>query len=71
MNKSKVIAINHKRNTQAALASLNNDLDGEPLSKGDKLFLFTTAKTGKLRKFLDDKLDEMFQVDPNLDKKKE
>ncbi len=64
MRKSKVIAINHKRNTQAALSSLNNDLDGKPPSKGDRLFYFTTAKTGKLRKFLDDKLDEMFQVDP-------
>ena len=70
MKKSSVIAINHKRNTQAALASMNNDLDSIPPSKGDKLFCFTTAKTGKLRKFLDGKLDEMFQVDPNLNNKK-
>ena len=41
-------------------------MDSKPPSKGDKLFSFTTAKTGKLRKFLDDKLDEMFQVNPNL-----
>lgn len=66
MKKPVVIAINHKRNTEAALASLNSDLDSKPQSKGDKLFSFTTAKTGRLREILDDKLDEMFQADPSL-----
>ena len=64
MKKPTVIAIHHKRNTQAALASLNNDLDSKPPSKGDKLFSFTTAKTGKLRRILRDKLDEMVDDQP-------
>ena len=53
-----------KKMIHPALVSMDEDFDSKPPSKGVKLFIFTIAKTGKLRKFLDDKLDEMFQVDP-------